>query len=218
MTLWTRLVWDTLATMLEEGTEDCDITDNPMTISCTGSKRRMPPPKKERLKAELHAKMLPTINDPDLTLEEFLQIERTKRGVFIRLLLPEDDEETESKEERPSRSQGQVTFYSGQPYSHLGHSMASFGDGGLAIGAPGYLAEKGSHLQGCVFLVPDVTLFSGDVPVEMAAAGQVRCDEEEAYSLFGQSVALADVDGDGEDDLIVGASESGESTLYSGGA
>ena len=36
MTSWTRLVWETVLTMLEEGTQACSITDNPMTIDCEG--------------------------------------------------------------------------------------------------------------------------------------------------------------------------------------
>ena len=35
MTSWTRLVWETVLTMVEEGSEACGITDNPTTIDCS---------------------------------------------------------------------------------------------------------------------------------------------------------------------------------------
>jgi glycosylphosphatidylinositol phospholipase D len=39
MASWTRLVWDTAAFMLVNGTDNCNITDNPMTIQCGDQKQ-----------------------------------------------------------------------------------------------------------------------------------------------------------------------------------
>ena len=87
------------------------------------------------------------------------------------------------------------------------------------MGAPGYSTADGTHSQGCVFVVEDldaaVAVAEGqeDNAVEVEdVADWIICDEraEDPYSRFGHSVAAVDVDGDGLEDLIIGAPNSGE--------
>ena len=155
-----------------------------------------------------------TSTNYEYTYPVYSQIEKTERGAHVRLLLAEKHEE-DVLDLTPTSSAVEISFYSSQPYSELGHSMAPMPGGGLAIGAPGYVVQEGSHLQGCVFIVRDVLSFSGPASVE-SASDQIICEqeaEEESYSRFGQSLALSDVDGDGEADLLVGASSSGSATF-----
>ncbi len=80
MTSWTRLVWDTLAVMLADGTDDCDITDNPMTIDCDNSAERrpgrtdQPELRKDLMSADLHAKVFDLFGNLGMALEDVLQV------------------------------------------------------------------------------------------------------------------------------------------------
>jgi hypothetical protein len=111
---------------------------------------------------------------------------------------------------------GSTNVYSSQPYAELGYSMAASKETEelLVLGAPGYVRSAGDHRQGCVFVVFGALSFPDDVAVE-AVADQVLCEEESdsPYSRFGQSVALADVTGDGIEDLIVGAAATGKQRI-----
>ena len=60
MTSWVRLTWDTVAQMLRDGTQDCTITQNAMTIECQGSqqgsKARKLPSKAAEKRPQIHKK------------------------------------------------------------------------------------------------------------------------------------------------------------------
>ncbi|CAL8114654.1 unnamed protein product [Orchesella dallaii] len=82
-----------------------------------------------------------------------------------------------------------------QPYTHLGYSITSGRCGGiggieyLAVGAP-----RGGSLFGSVVIKPEIIQTSGS-----------KLFGEQFGSYFGYSLATSDLNGDGNDELIVGA-------------
>ncbi len=213
MTSWSRLVWDTLTTMMADGTDDCTITDNPMTIVCSQASLNKKAKAGQRGNSDRKAKIVNHSNMFDGTKKLSagnIEITKTPKGAYVR-----NKNASQSREQSKARKAkvggvGDINLYSSQPYSELGYSMSASNDV-LAIGAPGYIRASGDHRQGCVFvLYRPLDFLSGDVDVE-SAASQMLCEEDdaEAYSRFGQSVAVVDFTGDGIDDLVVGASASG---------
>ncbi|MCA9501632.1 MAG: FG-GAP repeat protein [Myxococcales bacterium] len=103
---------------------------------------------------------------------------------------------------------------SDQASASMGASVSSAGDTNgdgfddLIVGAPSYSAGQAFEGAAFVFLGSAAGVSSGD---PSTASAQIESDQ--ATSFLGQSVATAgDVDGDGYDDVIVGASsyENGE--------
>lgn len=155
-------MWDTYLQMLSTGSANCTIVHNPMEVQCPDSNLRYHPaelqPKgykrSKALKHEYLEKMRSKLAFTGLSKDDIV-IEKTSTGatIYVQDRASSKIDTTLDGHDRldvSSHRKATVVFYSHQPYSELGHSMHPLEDGGLIIGAPGYMT-LGSHYQGCVF-------------------------------------------------------------------
>lgn len=229
MAAWTNRKWHDAITMIENGTSACKIPHNPLFINCS----------KKHDTAGSHSPTLPrpttTPYTGDLTIKDF-RIEKSDRGISIR---PGQKLKTRLKElkshasaVKDAKSESNKlkddyhwrVFFEDQNYgSLLGKSLAAAdvdGDGNVdvAIGAPGF-SHKENIMAGRAYILYNSKngypkgYYYDSVNINNATLGynEIFDGEKEKHSRFGSSIALLDVNLDGNVDLAVGASSYGDS-------
>lgn len=219
---WTHRKWKNVVTMLEQGTGDCNMTHNPLFVTC-GKKK--PNRRDENLQNGFYVKY----GQHNLTVDD-LNITRSHRGVTIQLsnslkgfIEKKRAEINTSKiklniqhHNSKKREDVLVTQYSvNSSYANFGWSLSSGdvdGDGykDTIIGSPGY-SHVNNWQRGRVYILYGNGHGEENMSINLDNLQHQHINvtyidgPNQMHSKFGRSVAVVDINVDGVDDLIVGS-------------
>ncbi|XP_072780294.1 phosphatidylinositol-glycan-specific phospholipase D isoform X6 [Taeniopygia guttata] len=230
MAFWTNNIFELTSHMLENGTSDCYLPENPLFINCTKAHKDNPVRNKQS-KHEHHKNTTSLLTE---TLEK--NINYTERGVHIQpwatkflgvinhalktnvwRALGATHQKSSKHVSKPAAS-----YFLTSPYARLGWSLISAdlnqdGYDDLVAGAPGYSTM--GHVQiGRVYVVYGSQ--SGLPPEDMdldRKADQVLQGHQPS-GRFGSALAVLDFNEDGVPDLAIGAPSVGSQFLTYKGA
>ncbi|XP_069128392.1 phosphatidylinositol-glycan-specific phospholipase D-like [Argopecten irradians] len=231
---WSTRLWNRTIHMLENGTSSCMVPHNPLYINCTATSTQgfSTLPNDMEKNGFFRQPDLLGLSRDDLIVEKAYRGIRIRPGHKITSLLDKKRDvllarrKSISEEKRkllqkkkadlPRDSPDMMgIYYVSDRFSKFGWSLA-VGDlnnddnDDLVVGAPGYRGG-GSPDQGRVYI-----LYGSDdgIPVAQGAFYELDMNEQanctlqgpaEAQSLFGTSVAVLDINQDGDLDVAVGA-------------
>ncbi|KAM7053920.1 phosphatidylinositol-glycan-specific phospholipase D isoform 3-T3 [Molossus nigricans] len=231
MTFWSTNIFRLTSHMLENGTSDCTLPENPLFIACGGPRTssQSSPVQKNGFHRNLTA---------SLTEETRKNINYTQRGVVFSVDSWTSDSVSfmyqalernlrmifTGSSQRPKKhvSSPLASYFSTRPYARLGWAMTSAdlnqdGHGDLVVGAPGYSRPGHIHV-GRVYLIygNDLGLPPIDLDLEEEAHGVLEGFQPSGR--FGSALAVLDFNKDGVPDLAVGAPSVGSEQLTYKGA
>ncbi|XP_054421001.1 phosphatidylinositol-glycan-specific phospholipase D [Pteronotus mesoamericanus] len=232
MAYWSTNVYRLTSYMLENGTGDCHLPENPLFIACGGQQGRTQSNSKAQ-KNDFHRNLTAS-----LTKESRKNIKHTKRGVvfsvdswtsdslsFVYKTLERNLRTifTGSSQRPPKHvSSPLASYFLSRPYARLGWAMTSAdlnqdGHGDLVVGAPGYSRPGHVHV-GRVYLIygNDLGLPPLDLDLDKEAHGVL--EGAQPAGRFGSALAVLDFNKDGALDLAVGAPSVGSEQLSYKGA
>ncbi|XP_046581198.1 phosphatidylinositol-glycan-specific phospholipase D-like [Haliotis rubra] len=226
MSAWTQIIWRRVVYMLEHGQSECNVTHNPLYITCGQSPQY---PQVVHRKSARESGIPVRLTDHGLSHEDII-VEKAYRGIRFRATdrLKEFMRQKQHKKQRISKLRQKENSNEKQPdavytvpekYAKFGWSLAvgdlnNDGQDDLAIGAPGYGSEF-SPQDGKVFIIygtdnglPLKTMDNFNVQANQVLNGPFK-----AQARFGSSIAIVDINMDGINDIAVGAPNMGsEST------
>ncbi|XP_049740823.1 phosphatidylinositol-glycan-specific phospholipase D isoform X3 [Elephas maximus indicus] len=231
MAFWSTNIYRLTSFMLENGTSDCSLPENPLFIACGGQRNNTHSFKVQ--KSAFHRNLTAS---PTEDIER--NINYTERGVFfsmdtwtsnsftfvyqtlesnVRAVLTGGSEHPLKHISSPSAS-----YFLSFPYARLGWALTSAdlnqdGYGDLVVGAPGY--SHPGHIQvGRVYLMygNDLGLPPVDLDLDKEAHGILEGFQPSGR--FGSALAVLDFNKDGVPDLAVGAPSVGSEQLTYKGA
>nr|XP_041570161.1 phosphatidylinositol-glycan-specific phospholipase D isoform X4 [Taeniopygia guttata] len=230
MAFWTNNIFELTSHMLENGTSDCYLPENPLFINCTKAHKDSPVRNKQS-KHEHHKNTTSLLTE---TLEK--NINYTERGVHIQpwatkflgvinhalktnvwRALGATHQKSSKHVSKPAAS-----YFLTSPYARLGWSLISAdlnqdGYDDLVAGAPGYSTM--GHVQiGRVYVVYGSQ--SGLPPEDMDLDGKADrvLQGHQPSGRFGSALAVLDFNEDGVPDLAIGAPSVGSQFLTYKGA
>uniref|UniRef100_A0A2K5D723 Phosphatidylinositol-glycan-specific phospholipase D n=1 Tax=Aotus nancymaae TaxID=37293 RepID=A0A2K5D723_AOTNA len=231
MAFWSTNIYNLTGFMLENGTSDCSLPENPLFIACGGQQNHTQGSKMQ--KNDFHRNFTTS-----LTKNAERNINYTERGVFfsvdswtpdsmsfmykalernIRTMFAGGSELSQKHVSSPLAS-----YYLSRPYARLGWAMTSAdlnqdGHGDLVVGAPGYSRPGHVHV-GRVYLLygSDLGLPPVDLDLDQEAHGILEGFQPSGR--FGSALAVLDFNQDGVPDLTVGAPSVGSDQLTYKGA
>ncbi|XP_027729629.1 phosphatidylinositol-glycan-specific phospholipase D isoform X1 [Vombatus ursinus] len=231
MAFWTTNMFHLTSYMLQNGTSDCTLPENPLFMACgpkhNGSLRTKLP--KNKSHATLNVSLAENVKG---------NINYTERGVFfsvdswaqdsvsfLYLTLTKKIRKVFASEQ--SHQQNYVTnpiasYFLSFPYVKLGWSMISVdlnqdGHEDLVVGAPGY--SRSGHIQvGRVYLLYSNDIGLPPVDLDLDKEAHLILEGFQPSGRFGSSVAVLDFNQDGLPDLAVGAPSVGAEKLTYNGA
>ncbi|XP_045407845.1 phosphatidylinositol-glycan-specific phospholipase D [Lemur catta] len=231
MAFWSTNIYRLTSFMLENGTSDCNLPENPLFIACGGQQNNTQGSSKVQ-KNDFHRNVTAS-----LTKNIERSIHYTERGVYFSVdsWTPDSISFMYQALERNLRtmftggSQGSrkhvssplASYFLSFPYARLGWAMTSAdlnqdGHGDLVVGAPGY--SHPGHVQvGRVYLIygNDLGLPPVDLDLDKEAHGILEGFQPSGR--FGSALAVLDFNKDGVPDLAVGApSVDSERLTYKG--
>nr|XP_015090111.1 phosphatidylinositol-glycan-specific phospholipase D isoform X1 [Vicugna pacos] len=234
MMFWSSNIYHLTSFMLENGTSDCSLPENPLFIAC-GSQQKNTQGSSKAQKNDFHRNV--TIS---LTNNIGKNIHYTKRGVFFKFSVDSWTPDslffmyqnlktslqamlTGSSLETPKHvSSPLASYFLSFPYTRLGWAMASAdlnqdGYSDLVVGAPGY--SRPGHIQvGRVYLVYSNDLGLPPVDLDLDKEAHGILEGFQPSGRFGSAVAVLDFNKDGVPDLAVGAPSVGSEQLTYTGA
>uniref|UniRef100_Q8R2H5 Phosphatidylinositol-glycan-specific phospholipase D n=1 Tax=Rattus norvegicus TaxID=10116 RepID=PHLD_RAT len=231
MAFWSTNIYRLTSFMLENGTSDCNLPENPLFISCDGRKNHTLSSSKVQ-KNDFHRNLTMFISK-DIRKN----LNYTERGVFystgswapesvtfmyqtlernLRMMFTGNSQTALKHVSSPSAS-----YTLSVPYARLGWVMASAdlnqdGHGDLVVGAPGY-SHPGRFQIGRVYIIygNDLGLPPIDLDLDKEAHGVLEGFQPSGR--FGSALAVLDFNKDGLPDLAVGAPSVGSGQLtYNG--
>ncbi|XP_026896213.2 phosphatidylinositol-glycan-specific phospholipase D isoform X1 [Acinonyx jubatus] len=232
MAYWSTNIFRLTSFMLENGTSDCSLPENPLFIACGGQQTSAQGSSKVQ-KSDFHRNLTAS-----LTKETGKNINYTERGVFFRVDSWTSDSLTFAYQalERNIRtmftggsqqslkhvSSPLASYFLSSPYARLGWAMTSAdlnqdGHGDLVVGAPGY--SRPGHVQvGRVYLLYGNHLGLPPIDLDLDKEAHVILEGFEPSGRFGSALAVLDFNKDGVPDLAVGAPSVGSEQLTYKGA
>ncbi|XP_053771165.1 phosphatidylinositol-glycan-specific phospholipase D isoform X4 [Desmodus rotundus] len=232
MAFWSTNIYRLTSYMLENGTRDCHLPENPLFITCGGQQNRTHSGSHIQ-KNDFHRNLTAS-----LTKETRKNIQHTERGVVFSVDSWTSDSLSfmyqtlernlrtifTGSSQRPLKhvSSPLASYFLSRPYSRLGWVMASAdlnqdGHGDLLVGAPGYSRPGHIHV-GRVYLIygNDLGLPPIDLDLDEEAHGVL--EGSQPAGRFGSALAVLDFNKDGVPDLAVGAPSVGSAQLTYKGA
>ncbi|XP_041626694.1 phosphatidylinositol-glycan-specific phospholipase D isoform X1 [Vulpes lagopus] len=230
MAFWSTNIYRLMSFMLENGTSDCNLPENPLFIACGGQKTSTQGSRVQ--KNDFHRNLTAY-----LTKDVGKNIKYTQRGVSFSVDSWTSDSLTFMYQalERNIRtmftgaqqswkhvSNPLASYYLSFPYARLGWAMASAdlnqdGYGDLVVGAPGY--SRPGHVQvGRIYLLYGNDLGLPPIDLDLDKEAHVILEGFQSSGRFGSAVAVLDFNQDGVPDLAVGAPSVGSEQLTYTGA
>ncbi|XP_039914213.1 phosphatidylinositol-glycan-specific phospholipase D isoform X6 [Hirundo rustica] len=232
MAFWTNNIFELMSHMLENGTSDCHLPENPLFINCT-KEHKDNHVRNKQLKHEHHKNTTSLLTE---TLEK--NINYTERGVQFNiqpwatksLRLINHAFKTNvwralgATHQKSSRhiSKPAASYFLTSPYARLGWALISAdlnqdGYEDLVAGAPGY-STMGHVQTGRVYVVYGNQ--SGLPPEDMDLDGKADqvLQGHQPSGRFGSALAVLDFNEDGLPDLAIGAPSVGSQFLTYKGA
>ncbi|XP_068951052.1 phosphatidylinositol-glycan-specific phospholipase D [Petaurus breviceps papuanus] len=231
MAFWTTNIFHLTSYMLQNGTSDCTLPENPLFIAC-GPKHSSSLGTK-LLKNKCHA-----TSNVSLAENAKGNINYTERGVFFSVDSWAQDSVsflylTFTKKIRKVFAGEQphhnnyvtnpiASYFLSFPYVKLGWSMISAdlnqdGHEDLVVGAPGY-SRLGHAQVGRVYLLYSNDIGLPPVDLDLDKEAHLILEGFQPSGRFGSSVAVLDFNQDGVPDLAVGAPSVGAEKLTYNGA
>uniref|UniRef100_A0A8C3MKV8 Phosphatidylinositol-glycan-specific phospholipase D n=1 Tax=Geospiza parvula TaxID=87175 RepID=A0A8C3MKV8_GEOPR len=213
MAFWTNNIFELTSHMLENGTSDCYLPENPLFINCTKENKQS--------KQEHHKNTTSLLSE---TLEK--NINYTERGVQfdIQPWATVSEKALGATHQKSSKhiSKPAASYFLTSPYARLGWALVSAdlnqdGYEDLVAGAPGYSTM--GHVQiGRVYVVYGNQ--SGLPPEDMDLDGKADqvLQGHQPSGRFGSALAVLDFNEDGVPDLAIGAPSVGSQFLTYKGA
>ncbi|XP_008578807.1 PREDICTED: phosphatidylinositol-glycan-specific phospholipase D [Galeopterus variegatus] len=231
MAFWSTNIYRLTGFMLENGTSDCNLPENPVFIACGGQRNTTCGSKVQ--KNDHHRNLTAS-----LTKDIERNINYTERGVFFSVdsWAPDSISFVYQALERNLRtmftgssqdplkyvSSPLMSYFLSLPYARLGWAMTSAdlnqdGYGDLVVGAPGY--SRPGHIQiGRVYLIYSNDLGLPPVDLDLDKEAHVILEGFQPSGRFGSALAVLDFNKDGVPDLAVGAPSVGSEQLTYKGA
>ncbi|XP_003416488.1 phosphatidylinositol-glycan-specific phospholipase D [Loxodonta africana] len=231
MAFWSTNIYRLTSFMLENGTSDCSLPENPLFIACGGQRNNTHSFKVQ--KSAFHRNLTAS---PTEDIER--NINYTERGVFFSMDTWTSNSFTFVYQTLESNVRAVLTGGSAHPLKHISSPSASYflsfpyarlgwaltsadlnqdGYGDLVVGAPGY--SHPGHIQvGRVYLMygNDLGLPPVDLDLDKEAHGILEGFQPSGR--FGSALAVLDFNKDGVPDLAVGAPSVGSEQLTYKGA
>ncbi|XP_006878008.1 PREDICTED: phosphatidylinositol-glycan-specific phospholipase D [Chrysochloris asiatica] len=232
MAFWSTNIYRAISFMLENGTSDCTLPENPLFIACGGQQNSTHSSKVQKNAFYRNLTTVSPVKDTERN------INYTERGVFfhvdtwtpnsiafmyhalernVRKMLTDGSQQLLKHISSPAAS-----YFLSLPYARLGWAMASAdlnqdGYGDLVVGAPGY--SRPGHIQvGRVYLIYGNDLGLPPVDLDLDKEAHQILEGFEPAGRFGSAVAVLDFNMDGVPDLAVGAPSVGSEQLTYKGA
>ncbi|XP_058523417.1 phosphatidylinositol-glycan-specific phospholipase D [Ochotona princeps] len=231
MAFWSTNIYRLTSYMLENGTSDCFLPENPLFIACGGQQNNTfssKPPKNSfhrNLTASTTKDIRRNVNytergvvftveswTPDSVSFMYQSLEKNIRTMFI----------GSSQEPLKHVSSPTASYFVSSPYARLGWTMVSAdlnqdGYGDLIVGAPGY--SRTGHIQvGRVYVLHGNNLGLPPIDLDLDREAHVTLEGFQPAGRFGSALAVLDFNKDGVLDLAVGAPSVGSEQLTYKGA
>nr|XP_037861679.1 phosphatidylinositol-glycan-specific phospholipase D isoform X4 [Chlorocebus sabaeus] len=231
MAFWSTNIYHLTSFMLENGTSDCNLPENPLFIACGGQQNHTQGSKMQ--KNDFHRNLTTS-----LTENIDRSINYTERGVFfsVNSWTPDSMSFIYKALERNVRtmfiggsqlsqkhiSSPLASYFLSFPYARLGWAMTSAdlnqdGYGDLVVGAPGYSRPGRIHI-GRVYLIYGNDLGLPPVDLDLDKEAHRILEGFQPSGRFGSALAVLDFNMDGVPDLAVGAPSVGSEQLTYKGA
>ncbi|XP_012890676.1 PREDICTED: phosphatidylinositol-glycan-specific phospholipase D [Dipodomys ordii] len=231
MAFWSTNIYRLTSFMLENGTSDCSLPENPLFIACGGQQNNSLSTKGQ--KSDFHRNL--TLS---LSKDIGKNVNYTGRGVFfsvdswtpdsvsfmyqaleqkLRMMFSGSSQKTLKHVSSPSAS-----YFSSVPYARLGWAMVSAdlnqdGYSDLVAGAPGY-SHPGRFQIGRVYLIYGNELGLPPIDLDLDKEAHGILEGFQPSGRFGSALAVLDFNKDGVPDLAVGAPSVGSEQLTYKGA
>ncbi|XP_044244613.2 phosphatidylinositol-glycan-specific phospholipase D isoform X2 [Ursus arctos] len=232
MAFWSTNIYRLTSYMLENGTSDCSLPENPLFIACGGQQASTQGSSGVQ-KNDFHRNLTAS-----LTKDIRKNINYTERGAFFSVdswtsdslifmyqALERNIWTMFTGSSQPSRkhvSSPLASYFLSIPYARLGWAMTSAdlnqdGHGDLVAGAPGY--SRPGHTQvGRVYLLYGNELGLPPLDLDLDKEAHVTLEGFQPSGRFGSALAVLDFNRDGVPDLAVGAPSVGSEKLAYTGA
>eukprot|EP00057_Strongylocentrotus_purpuratus_P034386 XP_795000.3 PREDICTED: phosphatidylinositol-glycan-specific phospholipase D [Strongylocentrotus purpuratus] len=226
MASWSQRLWHDTIDMLENGTDVCDVPNNPIYINCsriTASTKPLPPGRRKTPLQGLRSK----INLHGLDKQD-VKVTPSTRGVYlspadsVKEQLQTISERVREKERKIKSLSGKderptSTFHVGDPYARLGQSMTKSEHYGtktedLILGAPGY-GKEGQAQTGRVYVIYGTNQVLQNGSHDLDKEADVILQGFNEGDKFGTDVAALDINLDGIMDIAVSAPSVGSRNL-----
>ncbi|XP_045442768.1 phosphatidylinositol-glycan-specific phospholipase D isoform X2 [Pipistrellus kuhlii] len=231
MAFWSTRIYRLTSHMLAHGTRDCSLPENPLFISCGGTRPRPPGSLAQRstfqrnLTSALSAHAGRHVNytargavfsvgswTSDSLTSVYQALERNLRTLLT----------GSPRRPRKHASSPLASYFVSCPYARLGWAMTSAdlnqdGHGDLVVGAPGYSRPGLVHV-GRVYLLYGNDLGLPPVDLDLDSEAHGVLEGSQPAGRFGSALAVLDFNRDGLPDLAVGAPSTGSEQLTYKGA
>ncbi|KAM5158233.1 phosphatidylinositol-glycan-specific phospholipase D [Mantella aurantiaca] len=231
MAFWSTKIFQFTSLMLDNGTSECYLPENPIFIQCNIENRD---PKIHRKKLLQKTEYYKDYNS-SVMITSGADIVTTESGVYFHMspwaerslqLISNATRAVTSVQifnflNSKHISSPSATYFVNSPYSRLGWALitADLNQDGwddLIIGAPG--CSTLGHIQvGCVYILYGNDSGLPSVNMDLDKEADVLLKGSEPSGRFGSSMAVLDFNADGQTDLAIGASSVGGAQLtYTG--
>ncbi|XP_006888712.1 PREDICTED: phosphatidylinositol-glycan-specific phospholipase D [Elephantulus edwardii] len=231
MAFWSTNIYRLTSYMLENGTSDCSLPENPLFIACGSQQNNTHGLKVQQSPFHRNLTASP-VKDRERN------INYTERGVFFSVDSWTQDSLTFMYKALERNVRKMLTGGSHQSLKHISNPMASYflsfpyarlgwaltsadlnqdGHGDLVVGAPGYSLP--GHIQiGRVYLIYGNDLGLPPVDLDLDKEAHRILEGFQPSGRFGSALAVLDFNKDGVPDLAVGAPSVGSEQLTYNGA
>ncbi|XP_075069248.1 phosphatidylinositol-glycan-specific phospholipase D isoform X2 [Mixophyes fleayi] len=236
MAFWSTNIFHLTSFMLENGTSDCYMPENPIFIQCNAQTRGINvllPYSQEKTRLQnsgyyrdFNSSIMRSVGAEMISSESGVYFQMNQWAERSMLLIANATRAVDMSKMFKVQyanhiSTPSATYFVSSPYSRLGWSIITAdlnhdGWDDLIVGAPG--SSTLGHVQtGCVYIVYSNDSGLPSVNMDLDSDADVLLRGFEPSGRFGSSLAVLDFNADGQLDLAVGASSTGSSQLtYTG--